>query len=189
MSLLKKRSFAIVIFVLVVVLFGAFGARRSLNKACRKAEAAFFDKSLLQAADYHTCPGEQLDYCADYANRLLSVIGNSGEWEGTYKALRTARAGLVDALDARDISAIGKANKTLVEAVEAVETMVREGAALPDSHDDYETILSEFHSAQALLDNGAYSSHILAFRDEVLGRFPANILQRLTGVKAPETFP
>ena len=189
MSLLKKRSFAIVVFVIVVILFTLLGSHLSLDRACRRAEAAFFDKSLLQAEDYHTCPGEQLDYCVDYANRLLSVIGTDGEWSGAYEALRTARLELIDALDARDIPAIGRADQALEEAVQAVETLVRDGAELPESHDDYDAIISDLHSAQALLDDSAYSDHILAFRERVLTPFPANILRHLTGVRAPETFP
>lgn len=189
MGFLKKRSTAIGIFVVVVILFTLVGSHLSLGRACRKAEDAFFDKSLLQAEGYYTCPGEQLGYCVNDANRLLSVIGSDGEWAETYEALRAARRELADALDTRDIPAIGKANQKLAEAVREVETMVRDGAALPDSYDDYASIVSEFNSAQALLDNSAYSDHILAFREDVLGAFPANILRRLTFVKAPETFP
>lgn len=189
MSLLKKRSFAICVFVVTVIVFTLIGSHLSLERACRKAEAAFFDKSLLQSDDYHTCPGEQLDYCVDYANRLLSVIGTDGEWAGPYEALRAARLGLIDALEARDIPAIGEADQALTEAVQAVENVVRDGGALPDSHDDYDAIIDDFHGAQAVLDDPAYSEHILAFRDQVLGRFPANILRHLTGVRTPETFP
>lgn len=189
MDFFKKRSTAIGVFVLTVVLFTLLGSHLSLSRACRKAEEAFFDKSLLQAEGYHTCPGEQLGYCVDYANRLLSVIGTEGQWAGPCKALRAARLELSDALDARDIPAIGEANHALAEAVQAVEDAKESGAPLPDSYDDYDAIVSDFRSAQSVLDNSAYTNHILAFREDVLGAFPANILRRLTGVKAPETFP
>ena len=189
MSIFKKRSTAIAVFVVTVVLFTLIGSHLSLDRACRKAEKAFFDKSQLQAEGYYTCPGDQLAYCTDYANRLLSVIGTDGEWAETYEALRSARRELIGALETRDISAIGKADQDLAEAVLAVETMVQDGAALPESNDDYASIISDFNSAQALLENSAYADHILTFREDVLGVFPANILQRLTFVKAPETFP
>ncbi len=189
MDLFKKRSTAIAVFVVVVAVFTLAGSHLSLTRVCRKAEDAFFDKSLLQAEDYHTCPGEQLDYCVDDANRLLSVIGTDGPWAGPYEALRAARLGLIDALEARDIPAIGAANQALSEAVQEVEDAKQSGAPLPDSYDDYDAIVSDFHSAQSVLDDSAYSEHILAFREDVLGAFPANILRRLTGVRAPETFP
>ncbi len=189
MEFFKKRSTAIGIFVIVVVLFTLIGSHRSLNRVCRQAEDAFFDKSLLHAQDYHTCPGEQLSYCVDDANRLLSVIGSDGAWTEPYEALASARRDLADALDARDIPAIGTASQALAQAVQEVEAAKDSGAVLPDSHDDYATIISDLRSALALADNSAYADHILAFREDVLDVFPANVLRRLTGVRAPETFP
>ena len=189
MGFLKKRSTAIGIFVVVVVLFTLLGSHMSLDRACRKAEEAFFDASLLQAEDYYTCPGDQLEYCVGYATRLLTVIGQDGDWADAYEALSQARRGLMDALESRDIPTIGQADQALAEAVQMVEATAEAGAPLPDSYDDYDAIVSEFHSAQAVLDDPAYSEHILAFREDVLGAFPANILRHLTGVKAPETFP
>ncbi len=189
MDFFKKRSVAVGVFVVTVILFTLIGSHRSLDRACRKAEDAFFDKSLLRSEGYHTCPGEQLAYCVDDANRLLSVIGSDGEWAGAYEALLTARRDLADALEARDIPAIGKASPAFAQAVQEVEATKESGAALPDSHDDYDAIIGDLRSAQALLDDSAYADHILAFREDVLGAFPANILRHLTGVHAPETFP
>ncbi len=189
MSILKKRSTAIVIFVIVVVLFSFLGCKRSLNKACRQAEAAFFDKSLLKADGGYSAPADHLENCVDLANRLLSVIGTDGKWSDAYDAVKAARSDLLDALEAKDIPAIGAADQALVDAVAQVEAVKSAGTPLPESHDDYDKIVSDFHSAQAELDSSAYSSHILAFRDEVLSAFPTSILRRLTGVQAPETFP
>lgn len=189
MDFFKKRSAAIGVFVLVVAAFSLIGCRLSLNRACRKAEDAFFDKALLQSEGYYTCPAEQLGYCLSYANRLLSVIGQEGDWADAYATLRDARQGLSDALDERDIPAIGQANQALVEAVAGVRALADAGTPLPDSHDDYSAIVSDFDGAQAVLDSPAYNEHILAFREKELGAFPANILRHLLGVKAPETFP
>ncbi len=189
MSFLKKRSVAIAIFVLAVALFTFLGARRSLDRACREAEGAFFDRSQLHAEGYYTCPGDQLEGCVKLANRLLSVIGTDGDWAGAYASLADARAALDEALDERDIPAIGAANQALAEAVQAVEAVKDAGAPLPESHDDYAAIISDFHAAQVVLDDPAYNEHILAFREDVLAPFPAELLRHLTGVRAPETFP
>lgn len=189
MSFFKKRSTAIGVFVLVVVVFSLIGCRLSLDRACRRAESAFFDSGLLHADGYYTCPGDQLEHCVDYATRLLTVIGTEGEWSDAYEALVQARLGLIDALDARNIPDAGAANQALVKAVADVEALVDAGAALPESYDDYDEIIAGFDGAQAVLDDPAYSSHILAFREDALGAFPANILRHLLGVKAPETFP
>lgn len=189
MDFFKKRSTAIGVFVLVVIVFSLVGCRLSLDRACRKAEAAFFDKSLLQSEDYHTCPAEQLEHSVDYATRLLSVIGTDGAWASAYEALLQARLALMDALDARNIPDAGAANQALAEAVADVEAVYESGAPLPESYDDIDAILTDFHGAQAALDDPAYNEHILAFRDQELGAFPANILHHLLGVRAPETFP
>ena len=189
MSILKKRSTAIVIFIVVVALFSFLGARRSLNKACRQAEAAFFDRSLLKADGAYSAPADHLENCVALTNRLLSVIGKDGPWADAYEAVMSARASLDSALQARDIPAAGEANQRLAEAVAQVEAVKASGAALDNSYDDYDAILSDFHGAQAALDNSGYSGYILSFREEELSAFPANILRRLTGVKAPETFP
>ena len=176
MSILKKRSTAIVIFIVVVALFSFLGARRSLNRACRQAEAAFFDRSLLKADGAYSAPADHLENCVALTNRLLSVIGKDGPWADAYEAVMTARAALDSALQARDISAAGEANQRLAEAVAQVEAVKAAGAALDNSYDDYDA-------------NSAYSDHILSFREDELSAFPANILRHLTGVKAPETFP
>ncbi len=185
----KKRSVAIGVFVLVVLVFSLIGSRLSLDRACRKAEAAFFDADLLDAKDYYTCPGDQLEHCVDYATRLLTVIGMDGVWSDAYEALVQARLGLMDALDAKNIPDAAAANQALAEAVAQVEAVRASGADLPASYDDFDEIVAGFEGAQAVLDAPAYNEHLLAFREDVLGAFPANILGRLLGVKAPETFP
>lgn len=189
MSILKKRPVAIALFVLTVVVFTLIGSHRSLTRACQKAEEAFFDRSQLHVEGYYTCPGDQLETSVKLAGRLLSVIGSEGEWAESYEALRAARLELDAALDERDIPAIGAANQALAEAVADVEAVKTSGASLPASHDDYDQIIADFDGAQAVLADPAYNDHILAFREEVLSPFPANILWRLTLVKAPETFP
>ncbi len=190
MSVFKKRSVAIGMFVLTVVLFTLLGSHLSLDRACRQAEAAFFDRSLLRDEGAYSCPADHLENCVALANRLLSVVGDGNEpYAQAYERLRAARLDLIDALDSRDIPAIGAADQALVEAVDAVKAVKASGAAVSDSYDDYDTILSDFDSAQAALDNNAYNDHILAFRDEVLRQFPASLLRHLAFVAPPETFP
>ena len=189
MDFLKNRKTAIAIFVIVVIVFSLIGCHLSLSRACSQVEDAFFDKSLLHADDYYTCPGDQLNNCVKLANRLLSVIGSDGQWAEDYAALRDSRLALDGALASRDISRIAGSNQQLVEAVMSVREHVETGVPLPESYDDYDAIISDFFSAQAVLDNNAYNSHVLAFYSDVLGRFPANILRHLAFVDPPETFP
>lgn len=189
MHILKRRSVAVAVFVLVVIASTLIGSHRSLNRVCRQAEDAFFDRNLLRGDGHYTCPGDQVKASLALANRLLSVIGTDGEWSEVYSDLVRARVALDEAMTARDIPAIAAANRSLTESVQAVERLVDAGAPLADSHDDYAAIVSDFASAQAVLDDSKYNEHVLAFRENVLAPFPANILLRLTGVKAPEIFP
>ena len=190
MSFFKKRSTAIGVFVVVVVLFSLIGCHLSLGRACRKAEDAFFDRSLLREAGAYSCPGDHLENCVSLANRLLSVVGSgNAPYAEAYEQLRTARLALIDALDSRDIPAIGQANQALAEAVEAVKAVKASGAALSDSHDDYDVILADFDGAQAALDDSGYNDYILAFREKTLDRFPTGLLRRLAFVDPPATFP
>ncbi|MCD8116916.1 MAG: hypothetical protein LUE21_07355 [Oscillospiraceae bacterium] len=188
MEFFKKRQNASIIFIVVVILFSLIGCHISLTKACDKIEEAFFDKTQLSAEGYYTCPGDQLENCVKYANRLLSVI-NGADWSGdVYTALAQARQALSDALDDGDISDIYDANQELIAAVEAVEELVNAGAVLPESSDDYETILSDFYSAQSVAANSAYNDYVDQFASTTLRAFPTNILRRLAFVSAPEKF-
>lgn len=190
MNFFKKRSTAIGVFVIVVIVFGLLGCHRSLDRACRQAEEAFFDRSLLREEGSYSCPYDHLQNSVNYANRLLSVIGSDNEaYAGAYEQVRAARLALIGALDERNIPSIAEANQALADAVAEVEALKDSGLPLSESHDDYDAILANFHSAQAELDNSAYNDHILEFRDRVLQRFPTNLLRHLAFVKAPETFP
>ena len=189
MEFFKKRNTAIAVFVVVVVVFSLIGCHLSLSRAVRQVEDAFFDKTLLHADGYYTCPADQLQNCVALSNRLLSVIGQDSQWSEAYEELKTCRLALDDALRDRDIQRIANSNQALVEAVAAVEALVEAGAPLPDSNDDFYAIISDFHGAQSVLDNNAYNNHVLAFWDGVLNPFPTNILRHLTFVAPPETFP
>ncbi len=72
--------------------------------------------------------------------------------------------------------------------MEAVEELVNAGAVLPESNDDYETILSDFYSAQSVAANSAYNDYVDQFASTTLRAFPTNTLRRLAFVSAPEKF-
>lgn len=189
MNFLKKRSTAVIVFLAVVGIFSFLGSRRSLNSACREAESAFFDRSLLQQERAYSCPADHLENCVALSNRLLSVLSPEEPWQEAYNSLKLARRSLDDALEARDIALAADAYQAMKEAVEQVERTRAKGAQPVSSHDDYDSILSDLTSALQAASEDAYSRHLQAFQKSVLDRFPANILLHLTGVQAPEPFP
>ena len=188
MDFLKKRGNAIVIFVAVVIVFSLLGCHRSLSKACRKVEDGFFTPESNAAANYYTCPGDQLGYCVKYANRLMAVISGCDALTENYSDVRDARQALDEALQSGDISDIYQANEALKKAVSGVEAQVDAGAQLPQSNDDYGTIVSDFTSAEALAARSGYNGSVDTFIRNVVDAFPTNILRALSGVKLPEKF-
>lgn len=189
MRMLKKRSTAVVVLVIVVVLFSWIGCRRSLGKACRETEAAFFDRSLLQEEGAYSCPADHLENCVDLSNRLLSVLGQDEAWEEVRLSLQQARRALADALQAKDIPAAGQALEALSGAVAQAEETRSMGVPLAESYDDADAILGEFHAAAQAARDDAYARHVAAFEEKVLRAFPTRFLLPLTGVRAPATFP
>lgn len=187
----KKRSTAIALFVAVVAVFSLVGSHLSLTRAVRHVEDAFFDAELLKTSGsvgYYTCPGDQLENCVALSNRLLSVIGSDGEWADAYANLQDRRFALVRALEDRDIPFIFEKATLLMDAVADIEALKASGAVLPDSHDDFDAIISDLYGAQRVAADPAYNNHVQAFIDGTLSRFPTNILRRLTFVSLPEAY-
>lgn len=188
MDLFKKRRTAVWIFAAVVIVFSLLGCHRSLSKACKSVEDGFFTAENNVAENYYTSPGEQLGYCVKYANRLLSVIGNSGAFSDAYAAVYSARLALDEALQARDISGAYAANESLLATVMEVQVLVNAGAQLPASNDDYVTIVSDFFNAEAVAARSGYNDAVDAFIANTINVFPTNLLRTLSGVKLPAKF-
>lgn len=188
MAFFKSRKTAIVIFVAVVLVFSVIGCHRSLSKACRDVEDAFFDRAALADYGARTAPGEQLDECLKYANRLLSVINGSDVLTEGYAAVRDARQALSDALVSRDISDIYAANAALAAAVDGVDAQVKAGADLPPSSDDYDTIIEGFRGAQRVTAESPYNMYVDDFVQHTVRAFPTNILRTVSFVSLPERF-
>ena len=187
MELFKKRSTAIAVFIVVVIAFTLLGCHRSLGKACRGVEDAFFDKTLLADYGVYTAPGDQLGNSVKLANRLLSVI-NTDAMAAEYAAVAQARQALSDALDARDISDIYDANEALAAAVSSAESLVASGAELPPSSDDYDAIVSDFHSAQRVVTESPYNTLVDDFLSSTVRPFPTNVLRILSFTALPEKY-
>ena len=184
MDFFKNRKTAVAVFVIVVALFAVLGCHRSLTKACAQVEQAFFEPSVSEG--YYSCPGDQLEYAARYANRLLSVIGGQLS-DSVYNSLAQCRRALIDALEARDISDIYSAQVALTQAVQAADSEalalgVREEMA------DFSAIISDYNSAISEAADSDYNDSVDAFIASIANRFPANLLRRITAVEMPEKY-
>lgn len=189
MELFKKRSAALAVFVAVVIVFTLIGCHRSLGKACQGAEDAFFDKTLLADYGVYTSPGDQLEYCVKLANRLLSVINGQEALSSEYASVRDARQALSEALNTGDISDIYDANAVLVLAVSAVDEQVTlADMPLPESSDDYDSIMADFRSAQRVADESPYNTLVDDFIFSTIRPFPTNLLRVFSVTSLPEKY-
>jgi hypothetical protein len=188
MEALKKRQNAIIVFIVVVVVFTLLGCHRSLSKVCRQVETAFTEKGAFSDQGYYTSPGDQLANCVKYANRLLSVINGSEALSDSYDAIRDSRLALDNALESQDISDIYDANQALVQAVTQADALVQAGAVLPESNDDYDTIVSDFFSAESVASDSPYNDYVDDFIRTTVRPFPTNILRVLSFVSLPDKY-
>ena len=188
MEFLKKRQTAIIIFIVVVIAFSLFSAHRSINKLCRNAEQAFFEKGALTDYDYYTVPYDHLENALNYANRLLSVINNSDELSEYYSAVLTDRQALSDAMAGGSISSMYDAAAALNDDITALDAVVQSGVTLPQSNDDYSDIMTSLTGALRAAMDSPYNQYIDDFSADTLKNFPTNILRAVSFVSAPEKF-
>lgn len=197
MEMLKKRKTALWIFIAVVLVFTWIGSHRSLAKLCDSAEELFFDRELLieerktmdltdgsalPVEGYYSAPADHLKNCADYANRILSLI-NDDVSEDVYNEIRDSRRDLVDALAARDISDIFDAQTELYAQVTQLDEQV-----ITNNYDDFNSVYTDFINANHAAENSGYNQIIDHIMTTELGQFPANLLRVLTGVEPPEKY-
>lgn len=178
MTFLKNRKIAILIFIVVVVVFSLIGGHRSLQKACSEIEDAFYSETF----SAYTTPAEQLNYAADYANRLLSIVRDDVS-QDVYDAIAGSRRTLLDALETEDISAAFDASTALETAVLALE-----GDVITNNYDDYDSVRSDLLSALSAADTMGYNDYVDKFCKTTLETFPANLIAALTGVDTPEKY-
>ena len=184
MSNLKKRSTAVLIAVVVILLGTLFGVHRSVNKETAKIDAQFYNGVYLKDAKY-TQPSiqSQLDKRADAALGLLSVAHQYVYLDDAAQKLRAAREAL---LDADTISEKYAANSKLENAWKQVyESLVAHADDVPPSIESYVSTLS---GAQGIIEKSDYNNTVNDFRSGTLGAFPINILKHLALVDYPAYF-
>lgn len=182
MKTLQNRKFAVLIFIIIVLVFTLIGSHRSLSKACNQVEVAFFDKTIDIGQSRRTCPAEQLDLAVSYANRLLSIAKDDVS-DDVYNTILESRKALLVALEDRDISDAYAAQNELALAISALD-----GLTITNNYDEYDTVRSDLFSALELAGEAGYNEYVDQFQQSTIDRFPTNILAALTGVDMPEKY-
>lgn len=180
MQLLKKRSIAMLIAVVVIALSTLLSVHRSLGAKCAAVEEGFYSG----LNGIHSSISYQLNQCARYANSLASLSSGYSDLDEQTDTLRTARNLL---LDGGSISEQYDAYLLLIDAFS--ETSAELGSKNLGSHtDDYDYCVSGFEGACRTITASGYNESVREFQNTTLRAFPANLLYRIAGVDAPELF-
>lgn len=205
MKIQQNRKFAIAVFVVIVIVFTLLGSHRSLSRLSAQMENAFFDKRVLAelrtelldaqshgfdelgsyrlAMDgYYSAPAAHLEDCANYANRILSLIKDDVP-EQTYNDIYESRQALIAALESMDISDIYDAHRSLYESITELD-----GNSVTNNYDDFDAVQVDFLNASHLAEESGYNQCVDYFMLTEMNRFPANILRRITSVDMPEKY-
>ena len=173
-QLLKNRNVAIVITVIVIVLSILGGSHRSLLAAAYSAERHFDD--IQRDLDTRIGLASNLQVVAE---RYL-YIG-----EDALVELDTAITNLRDAQTANE-KAI--ANQQLTAATERMDIVLQnENLSVTDERYRIQ-IRTDLASYNQIIGHSKYNEKVDQYNAEVLGKFPANILAKLTGVPKLESF-
>lgn len=186
MANLKKRSSAILIAVIVIILGTLFGVHRSVGSETSKIEAQFYNGVYLKQENY-TQPGinAQLEKRADAVLGLVTIANKFSDLASLTSSLRQARQELLDADGITDKylanEKIQTAYKELSVSLSRMSLSSTEMAATTK----YSQTLD---GAQSAIKNSDYNKVVGEFRTGTLGAFPVNILKNLAFVKYPEYF-
>lgn len=205
MKIQQNRKFAIVFFVVIVIVFTLLGSHRSLSRLTVQMEDAFFNKKVLSerraelleaqshgfdglgsytlAMDgYYSAPAAHLEDCVDYANRILALIKDDVS-EQTYNEIYESRRTLIAALESRDISDIYDAQTQLYKHIMQLDENI-----VTNNYDDFISVRVDFMNADDTAKDSGYNQCVDYFMLTEMNRFPANILQRITSVDMPEKY-
>ena len=181
MEVLKKRSTATVICVVVCVLSLLLGIHLSVNRQLGKLEDAFYNGVYSKDAGY-TLPAiqMQLDERYNAAIGIISLIPS--ELAGN---LRDACDWL---LEAETLSEKYEANEALQAAYENVLQNVDASMFDERTLGGFNDYCSTMDNSQRLIETSGYNEAAEEFEDEILGSFPLSILKYPAFAGRPEYF-
>jgi len=183
MKLLKKRSFAILIVVVVVIASTLVGVYSSANRVTREIEAHFFDGFILEDGRPQASIYRHLSNAADAALSLATLMRNYPELEDKADALITAQR---DFLAAEDIFGKQLSTFAMQFAFSDLEDAALQADLTERDKDALRQLSSTFNGAITAISNSQYNAFLVERLSE------QNILLReigrLLGVREPLTF-
>lgn len=165
---------------MIMVVGTCLGSHRSLEAEAYPAERYFID-----GADGYSIQRE-LDNRTGLASNLLTV-GSKYLSPGD-EACEDLEDAIAEMDQAKTVSEKSKANQSLTAATERMDLLLDE-KHLSRSDDRYRLqIRSDLVASNQDISHSDYNELVYHYNNDVLGKFPANILAKVTGVEELEPF-
>lgn len=187
MSILRKRSFAVVIALIVVCLSTLLSVNRSLGSAADKVSDGFYS-GVKYDGYVHKSIYSQLEQRSGAAAGLVTIGANYAALGDVTDALRSARDELTGAMDGGDIAAMYRANAALQTAYEAFVYAAQDAGLSAREQKGLDAYADTLGGAQSVIASAGYNESVREFERKTLGRFPAGLLAPIAGVDAPVLF-
>ena len=192
MKILKNQAVALLLCLILISGATWYGANRSLGARIYTVNEMFYE-----GVSYHPELGRpmpsihgQLSQRATAALRVLSIGEHRAGLEQSREVLETARRNLARLLDGGSPGELFLADLELSFAFADYIAVLRP-MLQAENAPDLETLDAAYdtmrNAARVIRDSG-YNEVVLAFYDEVLGRFPTNILINIVSHNPPERF-
>ena len=189
MGILKNRTFAIALSVILCLLFALLGMNRSVAKEAEKYSAGFYDGVYVKEGDYTSASIYSiLKSCCNHSLTLASVFADCPGVTDEAAALTEARRALIDAMESEDISDMYGANYMVTATAEALMDAAG-GAEISDSDrskaaDAYEKLTG----AEAAISKNPYNDSLSEFYAKVMGTLPVRLGRWAIFASGPEGF-
>lgn len=186
MNFLKKRSGAVIVAILVILLSTFIGVNRSLGKACQEVSDSFY--SGVYDADWgasRTSISSQLTKRQGAALGVISIASAYAELDDYANDLRDARE---DMLSAEGASDSYRANVELEKCFNSLLTALDTVSLSDPEKENVAAYSTTFTGAQNVIDNSGYNEAVREFNRKVLNVFPTNFLSAISFVEKPELF-
>ena len=179
-ALLKNRTVSICITVMIVILATLFGSHRSLTAAAYPVERYF-----IEGEDAYSIQ-QQLDVREELARNLMVVAEQYLYVDDV--ALIDLENALTAMEDADTVKEKSAANQLLTTATERMDYVLAE-CQLSSADNRYRLSLrSDLAACNQNIRQSEYNTLVTTYNTDVLGKFPANILKKMTFVSELETF-
>lgn len=191
MAVLKKRSTAVLVAVIVIVFGTLLGVHLSVNRETAKIEAMFFNgvtvtDSVTKSTYVQPSIQSQLDKRATAALGLWTIASASSDItvSNFAEALKSARNEL---LDAKNIFDKYTANEKLQTSYKNLYAALVNNSLAVSQKTAFDNYTATLDGAQGVINKSAYNSQVSAFM-KTLDTLPVTLFKNLAFVTYPEYF-